>query len=148
MVRELQVSPQLPWVHTASAIIDGESRYVMNTKLLVSLGSTLAASRLAQTISNLEADDVLRVVGLSRRRNYFIENLALVGVGAFAGAAVALLLAPASGTETRERMALELGRAKDATLDALRDAKRQAPGLLQQLKDTKNEISSSSAYNT
>jgi hypothetical protein len=129
--------------------IDGESRYVMNTKLLVSLGSTLAASRLAQTISNLEADDVLRVVGLSRRRNYFLENFALVGAGALAGAAVALLLAPASGTETRERMALELGRAKDATLDALRDAKRQAPGLLQQLKDTtKNEISNTSAYNT
>jgi hypothetical protein len=129
LVRELQGSPQLPWVHAASAIIDGESRYVMNTKLLVSLGSTLAASRLAQTISNLEADDVLRVVGLSRRRNYFLENLALVGAGALAGAAVALLLAPASGTETRERMALELGKAKDATLDALRDAKRQAPGL-------------------
>jgi hypothetical protein len=122
---------------------------VMNTKFLVSLGSTLAASRLAQGISQLEADDVLRVVGLARRRNYFIENVALIGAGALAGAAVALLLAPASGTETRERMALELGKMKDATVDALRDAKRQAPGLLQQLKDsTKNEISSASAYNT
>lgn len=121
----------------------------MNTKFLVSLGSTLAASRLAQGISNLEADDMLRVVGLARRRNHFLENLALVGAGALAGAAVALLLAPASGTETRERMALELGKVKDQTLDALRDAKRQAPGLLQQLKDTtKNDIASSSAYNT
>lgn len=122
----------------------------MNTKLLVSLGSTLAATRLAQSISTLQADDVLRVVGLSRRRSYFAENLALVGAGALAGAAIALLLAPASGTETRERMALELGKVKDATVDALRDAKRQAPGLLQQLKDTtKNDISSSSsAYNT
>jgi hypothetical protein len=121
----------------------------MNTKFLVSLGSTLAASRLAQSISNLETDDVLRVVGLSRRRSYFAENLAHVGAGALAGAAIALLLAPASGTETRERMALELGRVKDSTLDALRDAKRQAPGLLNQLKDTaKNEMSSSSAYNT
>jgi hypothetical protein len=46
-------------------------------------------------------------------------------------------------------MALELGKMKDATVDALRDARRQAPGLLQQLKDsTKNEISSTSAYNT
>jgi hypothetical protein len=121
----------------------------MNTKFLVSLGSTLAASRLAQGVASLQADDMLRVVGLSRRRSYFLENLALVGVGALAGAAAALLLAPASGTETRERMALELGKVKDQTIDALRDAKRQAPGLLQQLKDsTKNEISSSSAYNT
>jgi YtxH-like protein len=145
-----QLSLAIAGVHTASAIYDVKAGYVMNTKLLVSLGSTLAASRLAQSISNLEADDVLRVVGLARRRNYFLENLALVGVGALAGAAVALLLAPASGTETRERMALELGKVKEATVDALRDAKRQAPGLLQQIKDTtKNEISSSSsAYNT
>lgn len=122
----------------------------MNTKLLVSLGSTLAASRLAQSISTVDANDLLRVVGLARRRNYFLENLALVGVGALAGAAVALLVAPASGTETRERMALELAKVKDATVDALRDAKRQAPSLLQQLKDTtKNDMSSSSsAYNT
>jgi len=139
----------LPVVAAASATNDVKAGMVMNTKFLVSLGSTLAASRLAQSISHLEADDVLRVVGLSRRRNYFIENLALVGAGALAGAAVALLLAPASGIETRERMALELGKMKDATVDALRDAKRQAPGLLQQLKDsTKNEISSASAYNT
>jgi hypothetical protein len=129
---------------------DVKAGIVMNTKFLVSLGSTLAASRLAQGISSLEADDVLRVVGLARRRNYFLENLALVGAGALAGAAVALLLAPASGTETRERMALEIGKMKEATVDALRDAKRQAPGLLQQIKDstTKNEISSTSAYNT
>jgi hypothetical protein len=120
----------------------------MNTKFLVSLGSTLAASRLAQSVASLEADDVLRVVGLARRRNHFLENLALVGAGALAGAAVALLLAPASGTETRERVALELGKVKEQTLDALRDAKRQAPGLIQQIKDsTKNELSSS-AYNT
>ena len=121
----------------------------MNTKLLVSLGSTLAASRLAQGISHLEADDVLRLIGLSRRRSHFIENVALVGAGALAGAAIALLLAPASGTETRERMALELGKVKDATVDALRDAKRQAPGLLQQLKDsTKNEASTTTHYST
>jgi hypothetical protein len=135
-------------VAAASATNGVKAGIVMNTKFLVSLGSTLAASRLAQSIYNLEADDMLRVVGLARRRSYFVENLALVGAGALAGAAVALLLAPASGTETRERMALELGKMKDATVDALRDARRQAPGLLQQLKDSKNEISSTSAYNT
>jgi hypothetical protein len=119
----------------------------MNTKMLVSLGSTLAATRLAQSISHLQADDVLRVVGLARRRNYFLENLALVGLGALAGAGAALLLAPASGIETRERVANELGKVKEATVDALRDAKRQAPNMLQHIKESsKNEISSS--YNT
>jgi hypothetical protein len=122
----------------------------MNTKLLVSLGSTLAATKLAQTISHLEADDVLNLVGLARRRNYLLENIALVGLGAIAGAGAAVLLAPASGSETRERMAYELGKVKDKTVDALRDAKRQAPAMLQQMKDAaKNEMgSSTTSYST
>ena len=66
-----------------------------------------------------------------------------------AGAGAALLFAPASGTETRERVASELGRVKEATVDALRDVKRQAPAMLQQIKETaRNEVSSSSSYNT
>jgi len=84
-------------------------------------------------------------VGLSRRRSYLLENLALVGIGAVVGAGTALLFAPASGSETRERVASEFGRVKDATVDALKDAKRQAPNLLQHMKEsTKNELSSSS----
>ena len=123
----------------------------MNTKLLVSLGSTIAATKLAQSLSHLQADDVLGMVGLSRRRSYWLENLALVGLGAIAGAGAALLFAPASGTETRERMAYELGKVKDKTVDALRDAKRQAPAMLQHIKETaKSEISNAatSSYNT
>jgi len=122
----------------------------MNTKLLVSLGSTLAATKLAQTLSHLETDDVLRVVGLARRRSTLLENIALFGAGALAGAGAALLLAPASGTETRERVAYQLGKVKDKTVDALRDAKEKAPGMLQHMKEiAKNEIASSSpTYNT
>ena len=122
----------------------------MNTKLLVSLGSTLAATKLAQTLSRLETDDVLRVVGLSRRRSTLLENIALFGAGALAGAGAALLLAPATGTETRERVAYQLGKVKDKTVDALRDAKDKAPGMLQHMKEmAKNEIASSSpTYNT
>jgi hypothetical protein len=119
----------------------------MNTKLLVSLGSTLAATKLAQTIAHLEANDVLRVVGLAKRRSYFLENVALLGLGALAGAGAALLFAPASGQETRERMVSEFGRVKDATADALREAKHKAPALLQQMKD-KEAARHETSYNT
>jgi hypothetical protein len=120
---------------------------IMNTKFLVSLGSTLAATKLAQTVTHLQTNDLLRIMGLSRRRSHMAENLALVGLGALVGAGAALLFAPATGIETRERVASELGRVKDRTVDALRDAKRQAPALLHQMKETaKNEMSSS--YNT
>jgi len=120
----------------------------MNTKLLVSLGSTLAATKLAQSVSNMDANDVLGLVGLARRRSYLLENLVLIGIGALAGAGAALLFAPASGSETRERMAFELSKVKEKIVDALKDAKRQAPALLQQMKDAaKNEVGASS-YNT
>lgn len=119
----------------------------MNTKWLLSIGSTLAATKFAQSIANLEANDVLGTVGLSRRRSYLLENLGLIGLGALAGAGTALLFAPARGSETRERIASELGRVKDQTVEALRDAKRQAPGLLRQFEESaKNEIAAHS-YN-
>src|SRR5690606_38529964 len=97
LVRQLHVTRAIAVPVPASAVDDVKAGYDMNTKLLVSLGSTLAASRLAQSIGSIQANDMLRVVGLARRRNYFLENLALVGAGALAGAAVALLVAPASG---------------------------------------------------
>lgn len=118
----------------------------MNTKFLVSLGSTLAATKLARSISALEANDVLRYAGLAKRRSYFFENLALLGIGALAGAGAALLLAPSSGRETRERVASEFGKVKDATVDALRDARHRAPALLNQMKETKHE--NASTFNT
>jgi hypothetical protein len=44
-------------------------------------------------------------------------------------------------------VASELGRVKEATVDALRDVKRQAPAMLQQIRESsKNE--SASSYNT
>ncbi|RFC53836.1 YtxH domain-containing protein [Brumimicrobium aurantiacum] len=43
--------------------------------------------------------------------------------GAAVGAGIALLLAPASGKETREALASKINEAKDATVDALGNAK-------------------------
>lgn len=55
-------------------------------KVLMSLGTAIAASRVARTVSGIELDDVLGTIGLSRRRSYFLENLGLVAVGAIVGA--------------------------------------------------------------
>lgn len=119
----------------------------MNTKWLLSIGSTLAATKFAQTIARLEADDVLGTVGLARRRSYFFENLGLVGLGAIVGAGTALLFAPARGSETRERLATGLNRMKDQTVEALRDAKDQAPGLLRDFEDTAKRDMAARTYN-
>ncbi len=86
----------------------------MNKKLLfVSLGAAIAASKIVQSISDVRVKNVLGSVGLERKRNHALENLALVGAGAILGTGAALLLAPKSGEETRAllgREASKLGR--------------------------------------
>jgi hypothetical protein len=101
----------------------------MNGRSLASLGNSLRARRLFRNIVQL---DVLRLVGLTRRKSHLAENLALIGVGALAGAGIALLLAPSSGNRLRERVINALEGVNGATVSALREAREQAPAPLQQ----------------
>lgn len=91
--------------------------------VLMSLGAALAATRVARAISNIEFDDVLGTVGLARRRNYALQNLALVGLGALIGAGTALLVAPMTGRETRQRIGEEASRLGQAAKTAIRERK-------------------------
>lgn len=74
------------------------------SKVLMLIGSALVNSEAGRRVASIEIEDVLGVMGLTRRRSHFMEGLALVGVGAAVGAGVALLLAPATGIETRKRL--------------------------------------------
>lgn len=71
---------------------------------ILSIGAALAATKLASLISGLEFDDVLRPVGLSKRRAHWPKNLACLGAGMALGGVTALLLAPSSGREARQRI--------------------------------------------
>ncbi len=108
---------------------------------LISLGAAIAAAPVARSIHSLTMDNALGVIGLERRRSKFLERLALVGAGAMVGAGTALLFAPSSGRETRQKIkegaenlaneAAELGNrviedAKDASERAL--GKAHSPG--------------------
>ncbi|HEX2735779.1 MAG TPA: YtxH domain-containing protein [Polyangiaceae bacterium] len=102
----------------------------MNTrKILISLGAALATSKIAKTISRLDADDVLGTVGLARRRNYLLQDIALMGAGAAIGAGVALLIAPTSGAETRAKIGKKFDELGDAAGDALRQVQNELPNL-------------------
>src|SRR6188768_2064704 len=92
---------------------------VKNT--LLSLGAAIATTKLAHMVSDLEFDDMLRPVGLSRRRARWPGNLALIGAGIFVGGALAILLAPASGQETRARVAKKAGELGEVALKKARD---------------------------
>jgi hypothetical protein len=106
----------------------------MNSKkMLMSLGTAIAASKVAKTISGIELEDVLGTVGLSRRRSYFLENLGLVAAGAIIGAGAAMLFAPTSGRETRQRLSSQASRMGQAALDAVREQKEEALKSLSQV---------------
>jgi len=102
-------------------------------KLLMSLGTAIAASKIAKTVSGIEIEDVLGTVGLSRRRSHFLENLGLVVAGAVVGAGAAILFAPASGTETRRRLGTEASKLGGAAMDAVREQKDEALRSLSQV---------------
>ena len=65
-----------------------------NKKMLVSLGAAIASSKFVKSFSEISFEDVLSAVGLVRKRNHTIGNVALVGAGAMLGAGLALVLAP------------------------------------------------------
>jgi hypothetical protein len=100
------------------------------TKVIMSIGTAIAASKLAQVASGVRFDDVLGTMGLSRRRSHVLENLLFLGAGAAVGAGAALLFAPASGRETRARIGKEVEKLTEAASDAVRDTAESARALL------------------
>ena len=102
------------------------ARAMDNKKLLMSVGTAIAASKIAKTISGIELEDVLGSVGLSRRRSHFLENLGLVAAGAVIGAGAAILFAPSSGSETRKRIGEGATKLGTAAAEAVREQKDEA----------------------
>lgn len=92
------------------------------SKVLMMIGSALASSRLGREVSGIELSDVLGVFGLARRRSYLLQNLVLLGAGAAVGASVALLLAPARGSETRKRLSQGVEKLTDQAAEKLEQA--------------------------
>lgn len=102
-------------------------------KLLMSLGTAIAASRAVKQVSGIGIEDVLGTMGLARRRSHVLENIGLVAVGAVIGAGAALLFAPSSGRETRQRLGEEASKLGSAATDAIREHKDEAFRTLSQV---------------
>lgn len=91
-------------------------------KLVVSLGAAVAMAKVAKVITKVSVDDVLDYVGLERRRSHALENLVIFGAGALAGAGAGLLLAPAPGRETRDKIGRGIDKLATKATDALEQA--------------------------
>jgi hypothetical protein len=112
----------------------------MNSRFLMSLGTGIAATRAAQILTHVTFNDVLGIVGLERRRSTTVENVALIGLGVVVGAGAALLLAPTDGEETRRRVSDNLGKARDAGMKLVSDAKEHAPDLIESAKHKLRDV--------
>lgn len=74
-------------------------------------------------IKNLDQDQILEALGLERERSLtssIVWSLALIGIGALAGAGAALLLAPQTGSELRRSMGRKIKDTADDVLSTTR----------------------------
>ena len=89
--------------------------------IILSLGAAIAGTKIVRAVSDLEMNDVLAPIGLSRRRSHVAQDIALLGAGMVVGGVVALIFAPMSGSETRQRLAQKADELSDAASTKLRD---------------------------
>lgn len=110
----------------------------MNTsKLIWTIGSIIGAQKALGLARSFEVDDVLGRVGLERRRDTLdrlLPALGLFGAGAAAGAACALLMAPSSGAETRERLNKRIQTAKEQLDDGIRHTQERIHDVTQRVE--------------
>jgi hypothetical protein len=93
--------------------------------IILSLGAAIAGTKIVRAVSDLEMDDVLAPIGLSRRRSHIVQDIALVGAGMVVGGAVALIFAPMSGRETRQRLARKADELSDAAAEKFREMREE-----------------------
>ena len=99
-------------------------------KMMLSIGTAIAASKLAQMASSVSGDDLLGRLGLARRRSHALENLLFLGAGAAVGVGAALLFAPATGRQTRARIGREFSKLSDAASEVVENTTESARALL------------------
>lgn len=110
---------------------------MLDKKTLLSLGTAIAGTKLAHMFAHFDVDHALGGIGLARRRSHLSENLIFLGIGAIAGGVAALLLAPSSGAETREKLTNKVERLGTA-------AQRK----VQQVSEEMNGIAGRLSHNT
>jgi hypothetical protein len=101
------------------------------TKTALALGSAIGVRDLIESVEKLELDDVLGAVGLERRPSIIgslLPAVGLVAVSAAVGAAMALLLAPSSGTKLRARLSDGLDDAKHRLSDTISQFEHKSQG--------------------
>jgi gas vesicle protein len=103
-------------VGTAAAAVGGATGVAAGAATKAALGTrthvleaAMGAMSLLKLARAIDADDVLGLVGLMRRRRSPVGSILLIGGGIALGAGIGFLLAPVSGREARAFLARNLG---------------------------------------
>ena len=86
------------------------------SKALWTVGSLIGAQQLVKAFRDFEANDLLGLVGIQRRRSAaeaILPVAGLVSLGAIVGAGAALLLAPMTGHDLRQRLSDRVDKLSD-----------------------------------
>jgi hypothetical protein len=102
---------------------------MLTKKALLSLGAAVAGTKLAHLFSQIDLDHALGGLGLARRRTHIPENVAFLGIGIVVGGVAALLLAPASGEETRDKLTRKVDSLGDAASRKMREVREEMNGI-------------------
>src|SRR5688572_15099610 len=102
---------------------------MITKKALLSLGAAIAGTKLVHMFTQFDVEDALGRVGLARRRTHVPENLAFLGAGIIVGGVAALLLAPASGEETGDKLSRKVDSLGDAAARKMREVREEMNGI-------------------
>lgn len=106
-------------------------------RIAFGIGSAIGARRLVQGVQEFGFDDLLAPVGLERRRSALdkvLPAIGYVGLGTVIGAGAALLLAPSSGRELRQRVSSQLDEAKTRMNKELRSMEGAAHKVQEEMR--------------
>lgn len=100
----------------------------LTSRSLVALAVAVAGAQAKNLISKIELDDLLKPVGLKRRRVHWGTTMAVLGAGIAVGSSAVLLLAPSAAGVIRERFVknLEAGREALEKSDVVQDVRSNA----------------------
>jgi gas vesicle protein len=104
------------------------------------LEAAVGAMQLLKLARHIDADDVLGLMGLMRRRRNPLGAIALLGGGMAIGAGIGLLLAPVSGREARAFLMRTIGGLGGKVTDEVETLQGRATEVVEQVQERASEI--------
>jgi gas vesicle protein len=106
----------------------------------MALDAVVGAMQILKLARAIDADDVLGLVGLMRRRSHPLSSLLMLGGGIAIGAGIGMLLAPVSGREARAFLLRGLGGMGGKMTDQVDEIQGRATEVVGQVQERAGQV--------